>query len=103
MENEYETLKKNKSQNEDTWREDGRWKTDPWKDWKGRDETTKEDNNNNWKWEKKPQTNVKDERGTRVWWGGRIDRRNEMVARSFKRILEGDQIKGGGESMGCPG
>ena len=73
MENEYETLKKNKSHNEDTWREDGRWKTDPWKDWKAREATTKDDNNN-WsnddgRWEQKLGTNEKEDVERRVWRG----------------------------------
>ena len=35
-----------------------------------------------------------DDKGTRVWWGsGRDDRRNEMVARGFKRNMPWKDIK----------
>ena len=78
------------------WMEDGRWDDDPWKHWKGRDEMTTEDNkwiNDDEKWNQKCEGDVKDERTTRVWWGGRIDRRNEMVARGFKRNTHWKEIK----------
>ena len=53
-------------------------------DWKWED---------NWKWEKTFETNVRDERATRVWWGGNKDRRNEMVTRGFKRNTHWKEIK----------
>ena len=76
--------------------EDGRWDDDPWKHWNGRDEMTTEDNkwiNDDEKLHQKCERDVKDERTTRVWWGGRIDRRNEMVARGFKRNTHWKEIK----------
>jgi hypothetical protein len=76
--------------------EDGRWDDDPWKHWNGRDEMTTEDNkwiNDDEKWNQKCERDVKDERTTRVWWGGHIDRRNEMVARGLKRNTHWKEIK----------
>ena len=57
LKTENDTLKNNESQNKDSWREEGRWENDPWKNWKGREETTK-DGNTNWgsddgRWEQK--------------------------------------------------
>jgi hypothetical protein len=70
------------------WKKGGRWDDDPWKDWKGRDDTMNKGNdcvNDDGKWDQKFERVGKDDWGARVWWGGRIDRRNEMVARGFKR------------------
>ena len=106
---EIEVLKKNMPQhqnqdNKDKREKGGWWVEDAWKDWKKRDETTKggderinddgkwghgKDKGRNWddewfndegEWEKKTGRGLKDERAKRIWWDGRFDRRNEMVA-----------------------
>ena len=59
--------------NQGKWGKGGWWVDDPWKDWKGRDDTTNENNdcvNDVGKWEQKFERVGKDDRGTRVWWGG---------------------------------
>ena len=80
----------------------GRWRAvgwadvDPWKDWIGRNKTWKGDDewvNDEGKLEQKIERDVKDERTTRVWWGGCIDRRNETVAMRFKRNTHWKNIK----------
>ena len=78
------------------WREGGQRYVDPWAGWKGRDNAWKSDDewvDDDGKWKNKVEREVNDERATRVWWGGRIDRRNEMVARGFKRNTYWKEIK----------
>ena len=36
---------------------------------------------------------MRDERATRVWWGGHIGRRNEIVTRGLKRYTYWKEIK----------
>jgi hypothetical protein len=64
------------------WWEDGRGDDDPWKNWTGKAKTSKEGDEiiiddwkweKNWEWEKTFETKVRDERATRVWWGGNIE------------------------------
>ena len=61
-----------------------------------RNETTKEDNkwiNDDGKWNQKLGSDGKGDRATRDGWGERSDRRNEMVARGFKRNTYWKEIK----------
>ena len=70
-------------QDQGKWRAGGRGDVDPWKDWNGRDKAWRGDEemvNDEGKWKQTVERDVKDERTTRGWVGGRIDRRNEMVA-----------------------
>ena len=104
---------KNQNNNENTeqrgggnkgkWGEGRWWANDPWKKWNGRDATTEADDTwgnddgkggqNGEGWRNQVERDEKDEWETRVWRGGRIDRRNEMVARGFKRNTYRKEIK----------
>ena len=95
---------------------DGRWgegewrPDDPWKGWNGGNKERKGDDargNDDGKGDNKYGRDVKDERGTRVWWGGSTDRRydwwndrrNEMVMRGFRRNMYWKEIKSKGEDV----
>jgi hypothetical protein len=89
--------------NKGKWGEGRWWANDPWKKWNGRDATTEADDTwgnddgkggqNGEGWRYQLERDEKDEWETRVWRGGRIDRRNEMVARGFKRNTYWKEIK----------
>jgi hypothetical protein len=68
------------------WGKGGWWVDDPGKDWKAEDVTTyggDERVNDNGKWGQKFRKDETVDGGTRLWWGGRFDRRNEMVIKGF--------------------
>ena len=80
----------------DGWKERGWWEVDPWRNWKGKDDATKR--NDEWvdedgTREQKVEGDGKGDGGTRVWCGGRSNRRNEMVARCFERNTYWKEIK----------